>query len=319
MAEKQKQHGSDPSPEDIKKLESSIGMLTQRGAVRDEARNLLKVLGKENGWGLPKDHVEASIRVLGSFMKRPSLFQEDVEDLTRAFKQEEKFARVDWALKREAIGKKLKRAKDVTIAVAAIAFGAFSLYVGANSVVAWNTANTPEAIAQREIENQRGQERQAKIDAENARVLGLTPSQISVKGFRIHYNPKDKNVRYVEAGGELGFFAISTKYIGTKYEVSWKEKSNQKTNIETGIYASKYTRSDCKKIPALLLNTGYIDSNALWYLNDQPTEDLDNSVVVFENVKTQQEYFLAINVPDDPTGGDVLQFKLMKKVQTPSQ
>lgn len=316
-----------PSPDDLKALQASIAVLTERGAVRGEARELLKVLEKDNTWGLPKDQVKASIRALGNFMQRPAIFQEDIEDLTKVFRQEEKFARIDWAKKKEAIGERFKKAKDVTLRVAAAALGIGSLYLIGNGVTAWNEANnTPEAIAQRAADDQQKQEtirvkqeqtRREQLQVENIRTLGLTPSAISEKGFRIHYNPIDRNVKYVEVGGELGFFSINKDYM-----INWTQKKNDKetTIVETNVYISTYTRvSDGKKVPKLVSRiSGYSNSGAIddsWYLRDQPTEEIDTSVVVFEDVKNQKEYLFAISSPDNVG----YQFRLMKKVPVANQ
>lgn len=316
-----------PSPDDLKALQASITMLTERGAVRGEARELLKVLEKDNTWGLPKDQVKASIRALGNFMKRPAIFQEDIEDLTKVFKQEEKFARIDWTEKKKAIGERIKKAKDVTLRVAVAALGIGGLYLIGSEVTAWNAANsTPEVVAQREAENQQRQEairvkqeqeRQEKIKVENTRTLGLTPSAISEKGFRIRYNPFDKSVRYVEVGGELGYFNISNTY-STRNYVNWDQRKNdkEKISVETNIYVGYYNRvEDGKRLPALVSGlTGTVGE--AWYLRDISTEEIDASVVVFEDVRNQKEYYLKISSPDNYSN---FQFKLMTKVPVTNQ
>lgn len=181
---------------------------------------------------------------------------------------------------------------------------------------------SPEAIARRDEEfrinqeaNRQNQEKekQDKIRVENAARLGLTPSAISVKGFRIRYNPVERNVRYVEVGGKYGYFTLGKgSFIEWQEEKAGQEKL-ETVKIESYVLIDSYTRvQDGIKIPKLVVrvksSSATIDNP--WYLRDQPTDEIDNSVVVFENVDNKREHIFAISTPDD---FNTYQFRLMKK------
>lgn len=192
-----------------------------------------------------------------------------------------------------------------------VAGGGFTVFSDINQ-----SCFSPEAVARREEEHRinqeanrqkQEQEKQDKIKAENAHTLGLGPSVISYKGFRIRYNPLDKNIRYVDVGGKLSYFTI-----GKGNFLKWKEKKGEKeeTTVETGIVIDTYTRiQDSKKVPKLEVRISD-DVRELWHLMNQPVEGIDNSVVVFEDVNNIREYLFIISSPDD---FNTYQFRLMRK------
>ncbi len=175
---------------------------------------------------------------------------------------------------------------------------------------------SPEAVARRAEEDKRNQEanqkkqeqdRLDKIKAENDHALGLTPSAISYGGFRFHYNPVDKNVRYVEIGGDLSYFTVRKGDF-----VNWDQKKNDgnKVRVESCVFIDTYTRvQDGKRVPKLVSRVNN-SVNEAWYLRDQPAEDIDTSVVVFEDVKNRREYIYVISSLDDLSN---YQFRLMRK------
>lgn len=175
---------------------------------------------------------------------------------------------------------------------------------------------TPEAVARRAEEDRinqdaeqhkKEQEMQNKIAAEDARILGLAPSAISEGGFRFHYPPLDKNISYTEAGGELGYFAAAKN----DYFIFKQKNDGEKVvSIETRTYLDTYTRvKDGKKVPALVSRVG-TDKYDRHPLRDQSSEEIDTSVVIFEDVNNHKEYIFAITAQDDLS---FYQFRLMKK------
>lgn len=308
-----KENGYTPTPDDLRKLRESVDVLVNRGAVRDDARRLLKVLEDKDSWGLPDDYVAASKRSLKGFMSRPYIFPEDVEDLVGAFDQEQKFAYVDWAKKRETaaqVGRKIKRVVQSTARVAIIVLGTSYLgyfgYQGISTEVA--AQNSPEAVAKKQAE---------KMQWEQSHTLDLGWTQESAYHWRFKYPPFDPNIDYIDSN-----YKNSSKLItsGNRMIVAPPPEDQ---SIVKGIFGdiipdddfyasiSPYTKLDGNVVPKITVITPGGSNNQEVILRNEPMESMETRVVYAYNTDKQKERYLKVSVG----GKDSVQVSVVKPVK----
>ncbi|MFA5933032.1 MAG: hypothetical protein WCV81_02050 [Microgenomates group bacterium] len=224
----------------------------------------------------------------------------------KALERELKMSQVQHT--RKSLGQIALRAAGVVTVVAAM-WGIYSCSDSYNSPEAVEKRVAQNAINQENERAKKEQEFISKSQLEGERTLGLERSPISNTGFSFRYMPKKEGVRYVEVGGTYNSFNI-----GKASYVNWKEEKSPKETVDivTWIFTDTYTRvKDGKVVPQLTIDLlGDKRTFEKRYLRIESTEDIDNSMLIFEDVKKNKEYIFKVTPVNDMT---TLQFVLVRE------
>lgn len=209
-------------------------------------------------------------------------------------------------------------------AIRAVPFAAF-LGLSVLSVNLVNDYYSPAAVSQRAVDNARNQAankaaaaeikkqqdekaKQEKINFEATHVLGLEPTAFSAlyssDEWRVRYNPLNPTVKYAESGTTNDYHSVDPKG-----EVNFPGNINFQHSY---IFVNSYTKLD--GTVATTLNV-QLDSKNLqsWILRDTPSDNIDTSVVIFEDVIHHREFPVKINMVQTDNSTK-FQLFLMKKV-----
>lgn len=312
-----------PSPEDLTKFRTSVDVLIRRGVVREEVRDLLEFFQDGNTWGLPSDHVAVSRRVLKGFLEMPYLFPEDVKGILGVVKQEERFARVNWELRRKQVAVVSKRLSRLAVLTGLVIVGAFGAPSAISTVgdLYYQAFLSPEVIARQQEENLQKQTRenedqlkkqQEVLQLEQFGTLGLDWTVESTSGWKFRYLPYDPAVEYQEvdySGGSLAFGSGLSIYISKPPE----ERDIWSNNDTLDIYANIQQRLDKTKVPKLQIITPRGTPNIDMLLRTESSPEVDARVVHVYNAQTHKDRYLKITVIPGQTALQITQMTPVKR------
>lgn len=312
-----------PSPEDLTKLKTSVDALVRRGAAREETRGLLEIFSNGNTWGLPDDHIDASRRVLRGFLERPYLFPEDVKDILGVVKQEERFTRVNWELRRKQVAVVSKRLSRLAVLTGLVIVGAFGAPPAINTVgdLYYQANLSPEAIARQQEENLQKQitdkenqlrKEQEQLQQEQAMVLGSDWTVESYGGWRFRYLPFDTDVEYQEVS-----YSGSSVVFNGGYYISVSKSPEERSLLgenkdDLWVLAGTHKRSNGETIPKLEIRPKSSSSTITVFLRNNNGSNLDTRVVHAYQTDSQREKYFKITVVP---GKNMLQITQMTPVK----
>lgn len=263
---------------------------------------------------LPVDRgltLEESEKIISGLRKiAPDLSTESITDVERVLGRQ-----YPYAVTRDTEAKRIGRREFIgnlvanTIIGGAFVSGAGGLFFGGKWLADHNSEfNSPEKKAEREAEKQAKEKAELlkRKEDEDKLTLGLTPTAISKGGYRFYYPKREANVRYE--------FEKKADVWGSENEVAFTKKNA--LGDGTLIRLKSYRRIDGKVVPAISFLPFNKDFREIVYLRDEPTEQIDNRVVIFEDTISKETQYWRVEFGDLKGSRVDFNLSIMRRVQS---
>lgn len=276
--------------------------------------------------GLQAQDVRTTWRVLNTLLRRSSansdasliLLMGEVKDELReqlgySVEREQRESELNVMKQKEKQKRAISRRRFLKIAVGIL--GPLAIPGGIGTIV-YQRSFSPEANAKRAQEAKIKEEAQkAEREKIQKNVLGVKPSSLSYNDWKVSYPVKENGVEYVVRKGEENVRqVIDNGQIGFRVmgSSSW-----------SGIFLSDFVKTDGSNTILLDVATklysdppgNFYRIKEKWLLRDQPTDEIDTRVVLFQNEKSGEKIFLSISKVNSSIPS--FEVRIMDKIDSP--